>query len=102
MLVFENRQKLKDMGVKIECNVVVGQTCTIKELMEEEGFDAVFVANGAGLPVFQGIPGENLKGVYSANEYLTRVNLMGAWKENAPTPVIPAANVVVVGGGVNG
>lgn len=92
--------KLRDLGVKIECDVVIGQTYTIGELMEEEGFDAVFIANGAGLPIFQGIPGENLKGVYSANEYLTRVNLMGAYKgEAADTPVIPPSSVAVVGGG---
>lgn len=92
--------KLKELGIKIECNVVIGQTYTIADLMGEEGFDAVFIANGAGLPVFQGIPGENLKGVYSANEYLTRVNLMGAYNsENFDTPVLPAKRVVVVGGG---
>ena len=92
--------KLRQMGVHIECDVVIGQTYTIDELMGEEGFDAVFIANGAGLPVFQGIPGENLKGVYSANEYLTRVNLMGAFNfpENE-TPVIQSPQVVVVGGG---
>lgn len=92
--------KLRQMGVTIECDVVIGQTYTIDELMDEEGFDAVFIANGAGLPIFQGIPGENLKGVYSANEYLTRVNLMGAFNfpENE-TPVIQSAQVVVVGGG---
>jgi glutamate synthase (NADPH/NADH) small chain len=92
-------EKLREMGVRIECNVVVGQTCTIDELLKDEGFDAIFIANGAGLPVFQGIPGEHLKGVYSANEYLTRVNLMGAWLPNSATPVIPAARAVVVGGG---
>ncbi len=93
-------ETLKRRGVEIICDVVIGQTYTIPELMEEEGFDAVYVANGAGLPVFGGIPGENLKGVYSANEFLTRVNLMGAYKfgEN-DTPVIPAKQVVVVGGG---
>jgi glutamate synthase (NADPH) small chain len=92
-------QKLRDMGVRIECNVVIGQTCTIRELLDEEGFDAVFLANGAGLPIFQGIPGEHLKGVYSANEYLTRVNLMGAWRRESSTPVGPATRAVVVGGG---
>jgi glutamate synthase (NADPH/NADH) small chain len=91
---------LRKLGVKIECNVVIGQTYTIGELLNEEGYDTVFIANGAGLPVFQGIPGENLKGVYSANEYLTRVNLMTAWKgEGADTPVIRSTAVVVVGGG---
>ncbi|MCK4660982.1 MAG: NADPH-dependent glutamate synthase [Phycisphaerae bacterium] len=92
--------KLKEIGVKIECNVVIGQTYTVGELQEKEGFDTVFIANGAGLPVFQGVPGENLKGVYSANEYLTRVNLMGAFRgEDSDTPVIRSNSVVVVGGG---
>ncbi len=92
--------KLKEMGVKIECNVVIGQTYTIHDLLEDEGFDAVFIANGAGLPIFQGVPGEHLKGVYSANEYLTRVNLMGGFRfpEN-DTPVIRGDQIVVVGGG---
>ncbi|MFH0982185.1 MAG: NADPH-dependent glutamate synthase, partial [Planctomycetota bacterium] len=91
---------LRKLGVKIECNVVIGQTYTITDLLEKEGFDTVFIANGAGLPVFQGIPGEQLKGVYSANEYLTRVNLMGAFKgDKADTPVIRSTSVVVVGGG---
>jgi glutamate synthase (NADPH) small chain len=92
--------KLRSMGVKIECNVVIGQTFTITELLGQGRFDSLFVANGAGLPVFQGIPGENLKGVFSANEYLTRVNLMGAFKGNkADTPVLRSPAVVVVGGG---
>jgi glutamate synthase (NADPH/NADH) small chain len=91
---------LKKRGVEIITDVVIGQTYTVPELMNEEGFDAVFVANGAGLPIFQGIPGENLKGVYSANEFLTRVNLMGANRfGETDTPVIRAAQVVVVGGG---
>ncbi|MCP4593369.1 MAG: NADPH-dependent glutamate synthase [bacterium] len=91
---------LRQMGVKIECNVVIGQTYTIGELLKEEGFDTVFIANGAGLPVFQGIPGEDLKGVYSANEYLTRINLMGAFKgEEADTPILRSTSVAVVGGG---
>ena len=92
-------EKLKQMGVKVECNVIIGTTYTIHELLETEGFDSVFIANGAGLPVFQGIPGEHLKGVYSANEYLTRVNLMGGWKTESETPVIRATKAVVVGGG---
>ena len=93
-------ENLREMGVKIECNVVIGQTYTIGGLLNEEGFDAVFIGNGAGLPVFQGIPGENLKGVYSANEYLTRVNLMGAFKGGeVDTPLIRSTAVVVVGGG---
>jgi glutamate synthase (NADPH/NADH) small chain len=86
-------------GVKIETNVVIGQTYTIDQLMGEMGFAAVFIANGAGLPVFLNIPGENLKGVYSANEYLTRVNLMKAYEPKAQTPVLKAKEVVVVGGG---
>lgn len=92
-------EKLKQMGVRVECNVIIGTTYTIRELLDTEGFDSVFIANGAGLPVFQGIPGEHLKGVYSANEYLTRVNLMGAWKTESETPVIQASKAVVVGGG---
>ena len=92
-------EKLKQMGVKVECNVVIGMTYTIHELLHAEGFDSVFIANGAGLPVFQGVPGEHLKGVYSANEYLTRVNLMGGWQPDSETPVIRAAKAVVVGGG---
>ena len=93
-------KNLEKLGVKIECNVVVGKTVEIGELMEEEHYQAVFVANGAGLPIFIGIPGENLKGVYSANEFLTRVNLMRA---NAfgeyETPVLRGKKAVVVGGG---
>jgi glutamate synthase (NADPH/NADH) small chain len=89
---------LKALGVRIECNVVVGKTVTVDDLRQR--FDACFIANGAGVPVFLHIPGENLKGVYSANEYLTRVNLMGAYKgpEN-PTPVACGATAVVFGGG---
>ena len=93
---------LRKRGVEIVTDVVIGQTYTIPELFEEEGFDAVFIANGAGLPIFQGIPGENLKGVYSSNEFLTRVNLMGAYlfaEGGTDTPVIKAKQVVVVGGG---
>jgi glutamate synthase (NADPH/NADH) small chain len=92
-------EKLKEMGVKVECNVIIGTTYTIQQLLGEEGFDSVFIANGAGLPIFQGIPGEHLKGVYSANEYLTRVNLMGGWQSDSETPVIRASKAVVVGGG---
>ena len=87
------------LGVEIRCNVIIGQSYTIDQLMQEEGYDAVFIANGAGLPVFMGIPGENLKGVYSANEYLTRVNLMKAFDPTSATPVLKAKQVVVVGGG---
>ncbi|MCY2929457.1 MAG: NADPH-dependent glutamate synthase, partial [Planctomycetota bacterium] len=88
---------LKKLGVDIQCNVVVGKTLTIGQIMEQ--YDACFVANGAGLPVFLNVRGENLKGVYSANEYLTRVNLMGAYKPDSRTPVVRGKNVVVFGGG---
>ena len=90
---------LKALGVEIECNVVIGRTLTIDQLLHEEGFDAVFIANGAGLPTFLRVPGENLKGVYSANEYLTRTNLMGAYRPDSDTPVIRGRRVCVVGGG---
>ena len=87
-------------GVEIVTDVIIGQTYTIPELLEKEGFDAVYVANGAGLPIFMNIPGENLKGVYSANEFLTRVNLMGAYLfGKTDTPVLKAKQAVVVGGG---
>jgi glutamate synthase (NADPH/NADH) small chain len=98
-IVRKEVESLKAIGVKIECNVVIGRTYTIDDLMKEEGFHAVFIANGAGLPVFMGIPGENLKGVYSANEYLTRVNLMKAYEPNSDTPVLRAKKAVVIGGG---
>ena len=90
---------LKAMGVKVETNTVVGRTITIDELMEENGFEAVFVGSGAGLPMFMHIPGENLKGVYSANEYLTRINLMKGYRDESDTPVIRSNAVAVVGGG---
>ncbi len=91
---------LEEMGVEIRRDVVIGATYTIDELMSEEGFDAVFVGNGAGLPMFLGIPGENLNGVYSANEFLTRVNLMRAYEfPKADTPVWRGRKVAVVGGG---
>ena len=91
-------RRLTDAGVKIECNVVIGRTYTLGELRAQ--FDAVFIANGAGLPVFMNVAGENLKGVYSANEYLTRVNLMAAYEfPRADTPVLVGRRVVVVGGG---
>ena len=93
-------ETLQRRGVEIVCDVVIGQTYTVLELMNEEGFDAVFICNGAGLPIFQGIPGENLKGVYSANEFLTRVNLMGAYIfGQTDTPVMRVPQIVVVGGG---
>lgn len=90
-------KRLQDIGVQIECNVVVGKTVTLDELRQE--FDAVFIGNGAGLPVMLNIDGENLKGVYSANEYLTRVNLMAAWRDDVPTPIIRGKRVAVIGGG---
>ena len=90
-------ERLKDMGVQIEVNAIVGKTWTLGELRAQ--FDAIFIAVGAGLPVFMGVPGENLKGVYSANEYLTRVNLMGAFREDSDTPVLHGQRVAVVGGG---
>lgn len=90
---------LLKLGVKLEKNFIVGKTATIDELMSEEGFDAMFVGSGAGLPVFMNIPGENSIGVYSANEYLTRSNLMKAFVNDADTPLIKGKRVVTVGGG---
>jgi len=90
---------LEKLGVKIEKNFIVGKTATIDQLMQEEKFDAIFVGSGAGLPSFMNIPGENSIGVYSANEYLTRSNLMKAYKEDADTPIIRGKHVVTVGGG---
>jgi len=99
-VVEDEIENLKSLGVKIETNVIIGRTLTIPELLDEEGFDAVFIANGAGLPVFLHIPGENLKGVYSANEYLTRTNLMGAYEFGRyDTPIIRGKRVCVIGGG---
>ena len=89
---------LKAMGVEIECNMVIGKVLTIDELFEM-GYEAVYVASGAGLPRFMNIPGESLKGVYSANEYLTRINLMKAYKEGSKTPIKKSQKVAVVGGG---
>ena len=89
---------LISLGVKIETDVVIGRTLTIDELMQERGFDAAFIASGAGLPKFMNIPGENLKGVYSANEFLTRVNLMKAYQADASTPIQHGKQVAVVGG----
>ena len=89
---------LKALGVKIETNMVIGKVLSIDELFED-GFDAVFIGSGAGLPKFMGIPGENLNGVYSANEFLTRVNLMKAYKDGAKTPIKSNHKVAVVGGG---
>ena len=87
------------LGVKVETNMVIGRSITINELIEEYGFEAVFVGSGAGLPKFMNIPGENLKGVYSANEFLTRVNLMKAYRPDSTTPIKHSKNVAVVGGG---
>ncbi len=90
---------IRKLGVKIETNVIVGKTITIDELIDEEKFDAIFIGSGAGLPKFMGIPGESLNGVFSANEFLTRTNLMKAYKEGYSTPVKLGKRVAVVGGG---
>ena len=92
---------LKDMGVKVETNMVIGRVASIDELMEQYGFEAVFIGSGAGLPMFMHIPGENLKGVYSANEFLTRINLMKAYRADSDTPImdLKGKKVAVVGGG---
>lgn len=92
-------ENVKSLGVKIETNVVVGKSVTIDELLKEEGFSAVFIGSGAGLPKFMGIPGEQANGVFSANEYLTRSNLMKAFDENSNTPIMRGKKVAVVGGG---
>jgi glutamate synthase (NADPH/NADH) small chain len=86
------------MGVEIACNMVIGKTLTVDELFEM-GYEAVFIGSGAGLPNFMGIPGESLKGVYSANEFLTRSNLMKAYRDDPATPILKGGNVAVVGGG---
>lgn len=96
-IVDKEVDRLRELGVTIETNAIIGKTFTLDELRGR--FDAVFLAVGAGLPVFMDVPGENLKGVYSANEYLTRVNLMGAWGADSDTPVLHGQRVVVVGGG---
>ena len=92
-------ENVKALGVKIETNVIIGKSTTIDELLEDEGFEAVFIGSGAGLPMFMGIPGENANGVFSANEYLTRNNLMKAFDENYDTPIARGKKVAVVGGG---
>ncbi len=97
-IVAKEVEGLKDLGVKIETNVVIGKTLTVDELIED-GFEAVFIGSGAGLPNFMNIPGEGLNGVYSANEFLTRINLMKAYKDDSETPVMKAEKVAVVGGG---
>ena len=89
----------KALGVDIQTNMVIGKVLTVDELMDEYGYEAVYIASGAGLPRFMGIPGESLKGVYSANEYLTRVNLMKAYQPGSKTPIQRSVNVAVVGGG---
>ena len=98
-VVAKEIENVKSLGVKIETNVVVGKAVTIDELLEEEGFDAVFIGSGAGLPKFMGIPGEQANGVFSANEYLTRSNLMKAFREDSNTPIMHGKKVAVVGGG---
>lgn len=90
---------LEELGVKIRTNMVIGKSMSVDELLEEQGFEAIFIGSGAGLPTFMKIPGENLKGVYSANEYLTRVNLMKAYRPDAATPIKKSSKVAVVGGG---
>lgn len=98
-IVQQEIEGLKALGVEIRTNMVIGRVLTIDELMGEEGFEAVYIASGAGLPRFMGIPGESLKGVYSANEYLTRVNLMKAYLPDSKTPIKHSRKVAVVGGG---
>jgi glutamate synthase (NADPH/NADH) small chain len=92
-------ENVKKLGVKIETNVIIGKSVTIDELFDEEGFQAVFIGSGAGLPMFMGIPGENANGVFSANEYLTRSNLMKAFRSDYDTPIVAGNKVAVVGGG---
>ena len=98
-VVAKEINKVKELGVKFETNVVIGKSTTIDQLIEEEGFEAVFIGSGAGLPKFMGIPGENANGVFSANEYLTRSNLMKATDESYDTPIVGGKKVAVVGGG---
>lgn len=98
-VVAEEIENVKSLGVKIETNVVIGKSVKIDELMAEEGFEAVFIGSGAGLPRFMGIPGEQANGVFSANEFLTRNNLMKAFRDDYETPIAKGRKVVVVGGG---
>ncbi len=98
-IVQKEVDNLKALGVKVETNMVIGRVLTIEELKDEYGYEAIFVGTGAGLPRFMNIPGENLKGVYSANEFLTRSNLMKAYLDDSTTPIQHAKNVAVVGGG---
>ena len=97
-IVAKEIDNLRALGVKIETNVIIGKTISVDELLED-GFESVYIGTGAGLPNFMNIPGENLSGVYSANEFLTRINLMKAYKDDSATPVLHAKNVAVVGGG---
>ena len=98
-IVADEIEGLRALGVKVETNTVIGKTISIDELLKEYGYEAVFIGSGAGLPKFMNIPGENLKGVYSANEFLTRINLMKAYREGSATPIQRATKVAVVGGG---
>ena len=98
-VVAKEIEKVKELGVKFETNVVIGKSTTIDQLIEDEGFEAVFIGSGAGLPKFMGIPGENANGVFSANEYLTRSNLMKAFDDSYDTPISAGTKVAVVGGG---
>ncbi len=98
-IVAKEVEAVRKLGVEIETDVVVGRTMTIDDLLDNQGYDAVFVGSGAGLPRFMGIDGENLNGVFSANEYLTRANLMHAYDPNYETPIYQGRKVVVVGGG---
>lgn len=98
-IVKKEIETLKELGVKIETNVIIGKTISVDALMSEYDFESVFIGSGAGLPRFMNIPGENLNGVYSANEFLTRVNLMKAYKPDSATPIQHGKKVVVVGGG---
>ena len=98
-IVAREIEEVKRLGVEIETDVVVGRTVTVDSLLDEEGYEAVFIGSGAGLPRFMGIPGENLNGVVSANEFLTRANLMHAYDESYDTPIYVGQRVAVVGGG---
>ncbi len=98
-VVAKEIENVKKLGVKIETNVIIGRTVTIDDLMNKENFEAIFISSGAGLPKFMGIPGENANGVFSANEYLTRSNLMKAFREDYDTPIAIGKKVAVVGGG---
>ena len=98
-VVAKEVENVKSFGVKIETNVIIGKSVKIDELLDEEGFEAVFIGSGAGLPMFMGIPGETAKGVFSANEFLTRNNLMKAFRDDYDTPIVHGKKVAVVGGG---